>query len=332
MSKIEVVVIDDCSTDRTSEVAQRAIEDFKLHGNILRNTQRNGVNASYNWGVNKAQHDFVLTTDADVLIHRDALRIAAQILMELGEVGGVTARMEPISDKDTSATRIEEPYRSIWDSMMVAESAIFSTFPGYTCFLLFRKSLYSEMPADYGCSDGNISLSIVKKGFRYIMPDRLFFYEPVAQGIGEQMRQKIRRASRLIQSALMNRGILFNRGYQKFGEVIFPLRFLMLTVCPVLICLAVVASIAWMCYVSIAASLLVLLLCGLFLSLGLRRQVRLFILPTSLVIHQMYLLLGLIGSFRRKGLWRRIERGSVGVPASAGDHSQSGASRLPPDD
>jgi cellulose synthase/poly-beta-1,6-N-acetylglucosamine synthase-like glycosyltransferase len=313
MSKIEVIVIDDCSTDRTAELAQRALEDFKLHGNILRNTQRKGVNASYNWGVSKAQHDYVLTTDADVLMHKDAVRRAAQILMELDEVGGVTARMAPIFAKDTRATRIEESYRSMFDSMMVAESAIFSTFPGYTCFLLFRKSLYSEMPADYGSSDGNISLSIVKKGFRYIMPENLFFYEPVAQGISEQRRQKIRRASRLIQSTLMNRDMLLNRKYKKFGQFIFPLRFLMLTVCPVLIFIAPVAAIVWMCYVSVVALSFMLLFCGVSLLLGLRRQIRLFVLPTSLMIHQVYLLLGLICSSRRKSLWKRIERGPASV-------------------
>lgn len=306
--KIEVIIIDDHSTDETAKIAREAISDFGMEGRVLSNEKRLGVNESYNRGVAASLHEYVMTSDADTELTRDGLRNAATILLKLGQVGGVTARMITGASKDTAATRIENAYRNNFTSMLLSESAIISTYPGDTSFLLFRKSLYTPMSSGFGSSDGNISLSIIKKGFRLILAPNLVYFEPIAQTLKEQRRQKIRRATRLIQSTLMNRDILFNKKYKEFGTLIFPLRFLMMIICPSLVLIMIIWVIVWTLLLSAMHFLIVLTIFLSYVFLGLRGKSKFFAFPFSFFIHQIFLFTGLIFSFRKRALWRHIER------------------------
>lgn len=55
IEKIEVLVLDDCSTDRTCEIAEGLLKKLGFRGEVLRNTHRMGPNASYNVGVPRAK-------------------------------------------------------------------------------------------------------------------------------------------------------------------------------------------------------------------------------------------------------------------------------------
>jgi len=278
---------------------------------ILKNKKRIGVNACYNKGVNEAKYDYVLTSDADVAIHEEALKRAVKILIQLEDVGGVTARMITVSRNITEATRIEDAYRNIFDNMMIAESAIFSTFPGYTCFALFKKAVFSKIACEQGSSDGNISLTIIKNGFRFILVPYLLFYEPISHKIKEQKKQKIRRASRLTQSILMNRDMFFNKNYRDFGRLIFPLRYLMQTACPVLIFLTILSMIVWTYSISWIITLISIISNCAIIFFGLKTNIKIFSLFASFFIHQTYLFLGFIFSFRKHHIWTVVERGTI---------------------
>jgi len=305
---IEVLVLDDCSTDNTQEMAKKGFEEFALRGKILKNETRVGVNASYNKGMAEANFEYVLTTDADVGIPRDTLRVAAKILMHLREVGGVAVKKIPVSNENTAATKIERAYRGFMDSMLIAESAIFSTFPGSTSCALIRKSAFSPISSQYGSSDGNISLSIIKSGSRFIYVPNIVYYEPISQEINEQRRQKIRRATRLIQSTLLNWDILFNREYKEFGRIIFPLRLLMTTLCPIFMLSSIFLFFAFTYSISTFLFGILLACATLCLIIGTKTNIRIFNSIASVLIHQIYLCVGLFLSFRKMSVWRRIER------------------------
>jgi uncharacterized membrane protein len=127
----------------------------------------------------------------------------------------------------------------------------------------------------------------------------------------EQRRQKIRRATRLIQSTLLNREIMFNKQYGVFGKIIFPLRFLMMTVCPLLLLLSVVSYLVVACLVSTIVFVFVALLAGLVLILGAKTDIKILNLIASFLIHQVYLVAGLFLSRRKMAVWKKIERRKV---------------------
>lgn len=307
-SKIEVMLIDDNSTDDSARIGRAAITESGVNGRVIQNETRIGVNACYNRGVTEAQYDYILTTDADVALHKDALRIAVSLLMQFDDVGGVTAKMITVSSQETAATRVENSFRGVFTSMMISESAVFSTFPGHTCFALFRRCAFSPISNEYGSSDGNISLVVIRNGFRFILAPTVFFYEPISQAMKEQGRQKIRRASRLAQSIIMNRDMLFEKRYEEFGKLIFPLRFLMHIMCPPLILLAI--SFVTLTILPVAP-LLLLVSCGAILALGSLTNVKLLNVPVSLLMHQVYMLCGLFTSFGRRSAWKHIDRRAI---------------------
>lgn len=308
MEKINVVVLDDCSTDKTREIAQNAFEAFGLRGKILSNGKRRGVNALYNDGFEETNSEFILTTDADALMLKDTLSKGVKIMLSLKDVGGVAAKMAPIHSKTTASTRTADAYTDAYYSMLEAESAIFSTFPGGSSCMLIRKSAFAKISPVYGSSDGNISLTIIKSGFRFILAPCVPFLEPMSQKFGEMRRQKVRRATRLIQSTLRNHDILFSSKYGEFGKTIFPLRLLMMTVTPPLVLSALFLFLAFAYTVSLPAT--IFLLGGIIsvLLLGTRTNMKRPCLIVSFLIHQIYLLAGFLLSFKKMSVWSHIGR------------------------
>jgi cellulose synthase/poly-beta-1,6-N-acetylglucosamine synthase-like glycosyltransferase len=310
--KIEVVLIDDCSTDGTSVVAKRRLDELGLSGRILRNQERMGLNGCINRGVEESKGDLVLTTDADVTVDHDALIKSLRVLLSVGHAGAITARMIPVSETQTNAVRIEKSYRDLYDSMAVAESAIHSTFPGYSPFALFRKSTFTAIPVGYGSCDGNISLSIIRRGLRFLLVPNIAFYEPVASDIREQIRQKTRRAARQVQSVLANKEMLFRHEYGAFGMRILPLRFLMMTLCPPLFLVGFAGLFLAAVWESAGWPLLVLCLALLVSYVAGKAKPGRLGLPVSVFAHLLYLSIGLVMSTQNLRIWKPIERSTTG--------------------
>jgi len=310
--KLEVILIDDCSTDNTVEIAQRMLDKLGFTSKIIKNRERKGVNAAYNIGVTESKGDLILTTDSDVLLDSDALIKGVKILKELKDVGGISGKMVPVSSDSTVAVSIEKPYRSFYDSMLTAESAIYSTFPAYTCYTLLRKSVFLPLPLHYGSSDGNISLATIKKGFKFLFIPHIPFYEPILSGISEQRKQKIRRATRLIQSTLANKDIMFKSKFESFGKVIFPLRFTMMVIAPFSFFIGLITAFLVMLQLSMAITLLVIFLFSLFVLLGAKTDLPLLSALNSFIVHEFYLLIGVLMSQRRVSVWRPAVRSKMG--------------------
>jgi biofilm PGA synthesis N-glycosyltransferase PgaC len=309
--KIEVILVDDCSDDKTAEVASQTLNELSLNGKTIISSERLGVNASYNRGVAESRSDLILTTDVDVTFDKDALIKAVKALNSFGDAGAVTGKMIPVSNDLSSAVLVEKSYRDLYDSTSTIESAIYSTFPGYTCFLLMKKSAFSPLPSNCGSSDGNISLSIIRKGLRFLSIPGISFYEPISLKVAEQRRQKVRRAARLIQSILANKDMLFRNEYKSFGNTIFPLRFAMMIFAPLLFFIGVTATAGAVLCLSTPLCLsltFVFLLCVYSGANITSHKLNIF---SSFVIHYFYLLIGLLFSPKQVTIWRPPKRSEM---------------------
>ncbi len=306
--KVEVILVDDCSTDNTCEVAQKMFRELGLQGRVIRNSERMGVNVSYNKGVPSANSSLVLRTDADVVIEPGALEKAVRIISYDADIGGVTGTAPPIIDQETSATKLERSYKTLFDQMAIAESALHSTFLVRGGFALLKKSCFSPIPINRGSTDGSILLSIVRKGFRYITVPQAFSYEVIPHRLTETVRQKVRRSTRLIQSAILNRDIMFKKEFQEFGTVIFPLRFAMLTICPILVLVGLLSTFFLVLSFSEVLCMLSTFAFCLFLYLGTNTKIRAVNSVASVFIHQFYLLSGLLLLGKSMTTWKATYR------------------------
>ena len=308
LSKLEVLVVDDDSSDGTSVLAEKALQELKLSGRVIRNSKRIGLNRSLNIAMAQASNDYVCVTDSDVMLENNALSNAVSVLMGFEHVGGVTGKVEPIFHGGGVAQSNESEYRNFYDNSMLGEAALHSAFPGNGPLIVFDKSLVpTAIPVDYGSTDGNIAMNIIKSGHRFVYVPNAVIREPVPENLAQQKLQKVRRAQRLIQVFLHNRDMFLNRKYGAFGKVVFPLKFSMIVLSPILMVLGltlfavgVVVSSNFVFQVAVFSSLFI----GVTV-LSCKKSGTMF---SSFVFHQFYLIAGLFTSLRKSVYWKTIDR------------------------
>ncbi|MFA5571965.1 MAG: glycosyltransferase [Candidatus Bathyarchaeia archaeon] len=305
---LEVIVYDDASIDQTSKIANKTLTEKNLYGKVISNPNRLGLNRSLNIATAQAKHNLICVTDSDVLLEEDALKNAVQVLQQYTSAGGVTGHVQPVFENQGIAQQSETSYRGFYHASMLAESFLHSAFPGNGPLIVFDKSKVPyEIPNDYGSTDGNIAINVIRKGLRFLYVPNSIIYEPSAESLEQQKMQKIRRAMRLLQVFIRNRDIAFNRNYGNFGRLIFPLKLLMFVLCPVLLFVGMsLLGIAVILSQNLLLYLFTLLIVFTF-SLTLV-SMRMASLLSSFFFHQFYLLIGLFFSFKKSVYWKTIDR------------------------
>lgn len=306
---MEIIVFDDASKDKTVQIATQTIKNNNVNGRVIVNPNRIGLNRSLNKAIAEATHNIICVTDSDVLLEENSLRIAVDVLSNNKTAGGVTGHVEPVFQGTGLTQQSEISYRSFYHVSMLAESSIHSAFPGNGPLIVFDKSKVPGMiPNDYGSTDGNIAMNIIRQGLRFLYVPNSIVYEPSAESLQDQRIQKIRRAKRLIQVFLKNKDIAFNKNYGSFGRLIFPLKLLMLALCPTLMLVGI--SLLGISIV-LSQNLLLYLVSGIFAVTVLAAAViskPLTSLLSSFLFHQIYLVIGLFSSFKKSVYWKTIDR------------------------
>ncbi|MFX0200879.1 MAG: glycosyltransferase, partial [Candidatus Hodarchaeota archaeon] len=306
--KIELLVIDDFSNDDTGELAEKVLNNCHLTGRIIRNQERIGLNQSLNLAFQLASHPIICVTDADVTLEKDALKNSLTVLEHFENAGGVTGCVVPADDKNSFAGKIEKDYRFYYDRSMLTESSFHSAFPGNGPLMIFKSFPNCFIPADYGSTDANIAMNVIKSGKRILYIPNARFHELIPETVRQQKLQKVRRATRLIQAFIHNADVFLNGAYGSFGKTIFPLKFLIHVFCPILMLLGLITFTLFITFYAgqgfqlITAFLLVVVASVILIS----RKIRNFF--SSFLFHQIYLLLGLFSLGRQGRTWKTIDR------------------------
>ena len=308
LDKLEVLVIDDASTDGSADIAEKKIREFNLNGRVIKNPNRLGLNRSLNKVMKEAKHNLVCISDSDVILKKNALKNAVNVLTGFEDAGGVTGKLQPFFEDEGLAQRNESVYREQYDKSMLSESSLHSCFPGNGTLMVFDKSRVPfSIPTDYGASDANIAMNVIKSGLRFLYVPSAEIIEHVPENVKEQRMQKIRRAKRLIQVFLHNLDVLRNKKYGNFGRIVFPLKLIMVTICPTLLFSGITLFVASVLLSQNLGLYIFSSFTFLFIALILSvRQIRSNV--ASFFFHNFYLIFGLIASFRKSVYWNTIER------------------------
>lgn len=123
--KLEIIVVDDGSIDKTFEIITKKSKEF---GKIMKifTKENSGKAASLNFGISKASGDYIAVVDADSILEKDALKKAVRYFDD-ESIGAVTShilcskkesfweRMQNIELMIISVTRkLEEYINVIW--------------------------------------------------------------------------------------------------------------------------------------------------------------------------------------------------------------------------
>lgn len=93
----ELILVDDGSTDKTKETAERILREYDFPSRIYRNEKNKGKGAAVAIGVKIAEGDYVLFLDADLSTSLEALQTLMNILLENGDPIIIGSRMLPTS-------------------------------------------------------------------------------------------------------------------------------------------------------------------------------------------------------------------------------------------
>ncbi|WP_407282783.1 glycosyltransferase [Methanolobus sp. WCC1] len=302
---MEVIVSNDGSTDSTERIALEAIRKSSLHGKVITH-ERSGVNKAINRGIELSTNDIVVITGADGLFDKNTIPDLMSVLTSSDEIGAVSGDMITYAEGDTLFSKSESAYRSIYGKICTWESNVHSTYCFNGAVVAFKKKAASSLNARRGADDASMALSVIRNGYKCKYVPSAKFYELVPHEFSEQRKQKIRRATRLLEATICNRDV-FSPKYGKFGMIIYPLRLLMFAVVPATFFISLVL---WTVVISSIEFIYGLAFVSLIVLLVLLGNIRANVL-SSFIIYQGYLLIGLFNMLRDVHIWEPNKRTKI---------------------
>ena len=300
--KLEIIVSNDGSSDNTEKITREAFERNSVNGKVLTNP-RSGANKAINRGIAEASSDIIVITGADGRFDKNTIPNLVSVLLSSDEIGAVSGDIVPLSKGDTLFSKSESAYRSIYGKICVWESKVHSTYCLNGAVVAFKKAASPSLHARKGADDASRGLSVIRNGYKCKYVPSAKFYEYVPFEFEEQKKQKIRRATRLMEATFMNLDLISPK-YGKFGTCIFPLRFLMFFVLPSAFFLSLIL---WTLYFASVHILYAAGFLGLLVLVVLSGSFKTNIV-SSFIIYQGYLLFGLFNMGKDVHIWEPNKR------------------------
>ncbi|MCD4703674.1 MAG: glycosyltransferase [Methanosarcinaceae archaeon] len=302
IDKMEIIVSNDGSTDNTEEIVKHTLAKHSITGKVI-TRPRSGVNKAINRGINESSSEIIVITGSDGLFDKNTIPDLLGVLLSADDIGAVSGDLIPVAKGESVFSNSETAYRSIYGRICTWESNIHSTYCFNGPVVAFKRKASSSLNTRRGADDASMALSVIRNGYRCQYVPSAKFYEYVPDRFQEQRRQKIRRATRLLEATFVNRDVLSSK-YGRFGTFVFPLRIMMLFVVPTAVFLSLLL---WTIYLGslglIYSIAFILLIAAVILMGSLRANVL-----SSFLLYQAYLFLGLFNMLRDVHEWEPTER------------------------
>jgi len=235
-AKLEILVVDSASNDKTVEIVTNFVErkGKDLNIRLVSQQERHGKADAINYALGMCSNEIVVFTDADVLLNNDALRQIVSGFSDerTGAVSGIEVIQNP---NRTTNTKIEQGYRSFYNSLRLGESNVDSVLMCESEFSAYRQELIKEgIPSNSVCDDMELTFLVRKKGFKAVYDPKAKFYEYSPIRFISRSEHKMRRGQGIQQTLLRYFSTFFGTGYGRFSLWIFPFEFFLHLIAPIL--------------------------------------------------------------------------------------------------
>ena len=331
---IEIVVVDDGSTDGTSEISLNAAHELGMTNVRVIRQENAGKPAALNNGVRNASYDIVIMMDGDTVFEPDAVHQLVQPFAD-PEVGAVAGNAK-VGNRDTiigAWQHIEYVMGFNLDRRMYDLLRCMPTIPG--AIGAFRREAVLEvggMSEDTLAEDTDITIAMHRAGWRVVYQEHAKAWTEAPGSLKQLWSQRYRWSYGTMQALWKHRKSLTDKGPSgRFGRVGMPLVVIFQIVTPVFAPLIDVFTAYSMIFIDFRAALLawlavlaVQLVCAAYAFRLDREKYRyLLMMPLQQLAYRqmMYLVLihscitALTGGRLR---WQKLKRtGEVGTPAGA---------------
>lgn len=188
--RIEVLAFDDGSVDGTADLIEREAPFVKL----LRGGGRNGKAHGMKLLAKMAQGEFLIFTDANVLIDLSAPDALASCYAD-ATVGGVCGALHYFGAEGTTTAAVGGLYWRLEEKIKDLESATGSVIGADGSIFSIRSELYPEFP-DTVLDDFTVSMEVVFRGMRLIKSNEVIAFEQLVSSRSDEFARKIRIAAR----------------------------------------------------------------------------------------------------------------------------------------
>jgi len=196
--KMEIIVLSDCSTDRTDEIV-KSFTDSRVR--LFRAPQRKGKTNAQNLGVECARGEVLIFSDATTVYHQMALQYLASNYAD-PQVGAVSGRYQYFDSEGKSPTGSGMIAFWNYENFIKTMQSRIHTISGCCgCIYSVRRAVYTPLHPDV-ISDLVQPLWAIQKGYRVVFEDRALAYEETTKSSKEEFSMRVRVVTRGIRGIL----------------------------------------------------------------------------------------------------------------------------------
>ena len=225
--RIEVIVIDDGSTDLTASVASW----YKSRGVKVIRQPNGGKAAALNHGLLYAKGEYIVTLDSDSMVSRSAIDEVIRLMEADSETSAVAGNVKVLNNRSV-LTRVQELEYIMALNTIRRAYALFGTvmvIPG--AFGAFRKSAVVREKGydrDTVTEDFDLTVRLLKRHGNIASSSSGVVYTEVPSTLKGLYRQRMRWNTGTFQTVYKHRDALWNKGFRNLHSVGFPLMLLSL--------------------------------------------------------------------------------------------------------
>lgn len=215
--QVEILVLNDGSTDRTVEIASDTIANLAMPPNITARvvdfSVNRGKSAALNDGLSEAQHDLILTIDGDSWVKKDGLRkLVERLLADPTDTQAVAGAVMVRNSRENFLCRAQE-----WDyfhgiaSVKRMQGMYHGTLVAQGAFSIYRRKALEEVGGWPECVGEDIVLSwaLLRRGYRIGYADDALAFTNVPTTLRQFALQRKRWSRGLMEAFKAHWQLLF---------------------------------------------------------------------------------------------------------------------------